>query len=296
MIFNRIKYISIKGHPMVQFIFDEPVYSYSYNPSNPANRRIKKVEENILQMPIASLYDFFRANEEVCGKWINSPVDKDSIKRYYGYVDGNGNDRFTTKLTQKFLDNWANYDHPTLSVYIPNTEDDVNGLGIYIPEFSYTLIDYRWDGVDVGEMTEEEYQLLSSGLNYSGFLYKRIKESWYNQKSTKNVDEILERVKKYESLINDEIEKYANELSEYKKTLPDVPFDCGFATVKTKNELINQDIRFLISKDVRITDALEVKLPENYFSVSNTKQIFNKLKDLSRLDIFKDLYLITRLD
>lgn len=298
---NLINYkvISTKGHPRVIFRFTHDLCCWCVSRSW-KRKIVTTVDTNgdmLLEMPVGIMHDFIAANKDICGDY-EVKFDKDSIERYYGFVYGDDY-VYSTNLTENFINKWRNYDCPDLVRFSVNINNEKNGWGISLLVFEDVL--FQWDysfNATIDELYEDEYKAFENAMakDNNSRAWDFIKEAWTNQHSNANVDEILAEVEAYEQEIQKVIDSKVADMEKYAEDLPEYALDCGFHMIYTHNEDINGKIRFLKSKGKRTVDYLSVNFPGDYFSVTNSRAIFDYFKENAGNPIVDALYMLTRLD
>lgn len=297
----NVKITTTKGHPRAIFRFTNDLCGFRVQKSWKRKIKTETDAENgnvLVYMPIALFHEFIEVNKSVCGNYDEVKYDQGSIERYYGFECGD-NYVYSTNLTENFINNWRNYDCPDLVRFSVNINNEKNGWGISLLVFEDILFqwDYSFDAT-VDELYEDEYKAFENamGKDNNSRAWNFIKEAWMNQHSDANIDEILDEVVAYEQKIQKVIDAHSSAMEKFAEDLPRYEFDCGFHMIYTRNDEISRKIRFLKSKGKRSVDYLSIRFPGDYFSVTNTREIFNYFKSIAENPIVAELYIQTRLD
>lgn len=297
-ILSHIKFTSIKGHPMVEFHFTEDYPSVLINSKNEKSTIF--MTPRCIRTPYSQYYEFFDINRNLFGDdFCNIKVTEDSIEKFY---EARPSGKCSTNLTPKFIFNAVNKCENIIVIEPNRGNKYCNSLGMNFPEFERYLYhedqDEPWKSDEIKawgkaiDSYEKSYikEYLTNILDYQ---YK-----WLNNQN-KSEDEITEAkqiVETYEQNIQNEINKYFSELTEYQTTLPEKYLDCGFTRLYTSDKNILDALDTLIHNNIRDSKILNAKLPDTYMNCSHSYKLLEKLKELSNSDIVHDLYVITILD
>lgn len=294
---EKVKIVSKNGHPKAELYFTADFNGYYCYPS--WKRLIKcEVRDNkkVFTIPIKIFEDFLEINKKVCGGTEDIVYDKDSITIFYGYYISSSKFYSTTRLTEKFIKKWVCLDCPDLRRFTVNVDRHVNWAGLSLLMFEDVLYSSSAYDTSVDELTETEFKAFEKAMDKDWYCFQKIKEAYENQNAKVDVKSIENEVIRYEQEVQCLINTYQSELKEFGKELPERMLDCGFSMIFTSDEDINKKISLLKTKGVRNVDYLNVKFPEDYFSVCNSELIFKKFKELANCQIANQLSIRTMLD
>lgn len=297
---ENVKIIAQKGRPKAILKFslssaNEAICYYSYKKMR---KNIRIVNENgfcLFEMPVGDLEDFVKINERSCGKADEIVFDKDSITSFYGYTVGERIVYFT-KLTTPRIRTWIGYDCPDLVRYTVNIGRAKNWAGLNLLFYFDVLYQDDAYNTSVDNLTESEYRAFKKAMEPDWYCWEKIEQAWNNQHSEQSTEATLAALKAYELEVQELIDNYQTELESFRDKLEEIPLDCGFTMIFTNNEMINKHISLLKSRGVRSSDYLDVKFPNDYFSVTNSAKTFERFKALTKNTLTKELYVRTMLD
>lgn len=293
---EKVKIVSKNGHPKAELYFTADFKGYYCYPS--WKRLIKREVKNgnsVFTMPIRFFEEFLRINKEICGDTDNIVYDKDSIKEFYGYTTSS-TEFYSTQLTENYIKKWVGYDCPNLIKYSVNIDRHKNWAGFNFLMYENVLYSSSVYDTSVDELTDTEFKAFEKAMDKDWYCFQKIKEAYENQNAIVDVKAIENEVAKYEQEVQRLINTYQSELTEFGKKLPERMLDCGFSMIYTSDDDINKKISLLKTKGVRNVDYLNVKFPEDYFSVCNSELIFKKFKELANCQIANQLSIRTVLD
>ena len=260
-------------------------------------RSMKRDESGAIILPADYWYEFVALNlKHFELEYVSDvEIDKASIP-YYGFESGNKR-MYRTRLTEKFVEDFFNYDASRIVRYEPNTEGALSVMGIREAEFSTVIFENLYCGTKIDEDTTiEECEQIRKGCHPNSNAYKALTNHMQVVKGGINVDEVMREVEEYEKNLNEIFAQYADEITEYIKTLPERPLDCGFTFVHTSDEHMKSCYQMLVSFGKRESNTVNVEFPDNYFCCSQSHAILEKLKKLSNNPIMNTIWVQTMLD
>ena len=289
----RLLFTSQKGYPIVH-ILNAPT---SFRVHTDRKRDVKPIN-NGLAVSVDYWYRFVDINKDAFNLQYVSDIEVDERSvPYYGFDIGDGRSVYRARLTKGFIENFFNYYGSRLMRYEPNVTDATNVLGMRLAEFESVIIDSD-SPMSVGEdATMEECIAIRSACHENSTAYRVITAHMetlgFSEEEKKNV---LEEVEFYESEISEIFQKHKDAIEEFKKTLPERPFDCGFTTIYTVNCEMNKKYQQLVSMGKRNDCSVNVNFPSDYFGCSNSYKILEELRRLSGKDILNTITVRTILD
>jgi hypothetical protein len=261
-------------------------------------RRLRYGPTGELIMPIGDLWQFISLNKNAFGLDSIDDVEIDKAsKPYYGY-EKHGETVFRSRLTDKFIEDFFNYDASRLVRYEPNTTDARNMLGMRLAEFETVIFESTFNGVSVDEdTTVEECEQIRKACHPESNAYRALTVH-IEVVSNPDIDvaNIEKQVTDYEAQLQAIFDKYADDVKELIETLPVHPLDCGFTIVHTNNAEMKKNYQKLISLGKRSNANVDVKFPDNYFCCSQSRPILKKLKEWSNAPILDTIFVQTILD
>jgi hypothetical protein len=261
-------------------------------------RRMKRGPNGEIIVPADYWYAFISLNKERFGLEHTDDVEIDPASiNYYGYTLG---DRTVcrTRLTEKFVYDFFNHCASRIVRYEPNTDGGRNSFGMRLAEFESVIIDTDY-GIDVGEdATAEECEAIRNECHPTSSAYKALTNhiEMLQKGTALDIDAIEKEVVEYEMALNKIFKECSEGIEEFKQTLPDVAFDCGFTIVHTKDAKMEKHYQTLKAKGRRNTLSVQVNFPDMYFTCSHSHAILDKIKELSKSPLLDTIYVRTILD
>lgn len=216
---------------------------------------------------------------------ISSPFDV-----YYTYDYGDKT-AMSVSLSKQFIENWWNYDCPTLYKMTINTDQSETTLGLVIPIFTTTLVESTFSGVYVDDdITDYEFEKICKGYERTQ-IYKSVKlaldaqklrsEKGSEDKIKEMEDFISDYVSNIQRVVDGNITEILKRLSErFKSYVVESDFskeppvlkindnfglDCGFLFFKTKFNSYNEYCGL-----TKKSDIIDLHIP--YMTQSTTVQ------------------------
>lgn len=293
---TKIRYISIKGRPQMQIITDTPLLKIRLY--NCWKNKIKRISDCVIQVPVSIGFEFLQENKEFFGSYLDAKVADNSISKYYGFKDLYSNcHRFSTELTEKFVQKFAECGDTMIRFEINTTNESTNALGMKMPEFEHRLYENSMYESDVGDFTQQELDAFVNALGDECGIVQDIKNKFISQNMDKIDVEMVElEIIRFENKVNDIIKTYANEINDFKSTLPTREFDCGFSILKTSNENLKSKYKILKDCGIRGQDDVRIDFPDNYQCCSQSDKILDFIKEKTNDELIHSLYVKTILD
>jgi hypothetical protein len=260
---------------------------------------LRRDESGALIMPADYWYEFVALNKEAFGLQYVDDVEIDKAsKPYYGFVYyGGEKGMFRSRLTDKFIYDFFNYDASRIVRYEPNTTDGRNMLGMKMAEFETVIFENGYPATVDEDTTIEECNQILKGCHPDSAVAKVLKSHIETLSDpTIDAEAILQEVLEYEASLNAIFQQYKEEIAAYTETLDVRPLDCGFTIVNTCNSYMKDCYQKLISLGKRSNANVNVNFPDNYFCCSQSRLILNKLKELSGNPILDSILVRTVLD
>lgn len=294
---TKIRYISINGKPQMQITADTRVLKIKIY--NTWKRKVKRIDDYTFQIPVSIGLDFFQENKELYGSYFSAKVADNSITKYYGFQDLYSNtSRYSTELTEKFIQKFNERGDAMIRYEVNNTNELTNSLGMKMPEFEHCL--YRnsfYEQPEIGDFTETEFNAFVNALgNDCGVVQEIQKNIVIKNMDETDVESAEREVLRFENKVNDIIEKYRNEIIDFKKTLPEHKFDCGFTIIKTADSELKAKYNILYNHEKRRTENVEINFPHDYLNSSHSYKVLDFIKDKTNDKQIQSLYANVILD
>lgn len=232
-------------------------------------------------------------------------IDSNSIETFYGFTGDK--DYLSKNLTKGFIENWLNYDCPTLYRYDVNINDGQTWLGLKPFLFSDNLVECSFYGVSVSDtIEEEELKSLLKYTNPEGTVHEKIK-SILDSKSinVEDVESAYLTVKEYESKVQKIINEHKEDLEhKFGDVLnKNMGFDCGWIYIYTNNEIYKAAKKIVMDapKEINqykgtISEQLDVDIPLFTQSTTIQREMFDFLKPYLEELLNDKFYCLTHLD
>jgi len=236
-------------------------------------------------------------------------VDPDSVEQFYGF-DG----QISVNLTPRFVDEWYNYDCPTLYRYTPNKERHTNMLGMPICHFSTNLVESTWSDAYVNEsITEKEAEALTK--DYSHTLISREIRNALRAKKIKESGQV-EEIEKFVNAFDQKVQRVIHKHHHYimseltsrlgtraktgtdGTTVIDTNFglDCGFINIYTTDPEYKEKRSILRNAKSSTSPWMDIELPYATQSTTIQRMQFDIIKDIVSQELGITLYAQTLLD
>ena len=262
-------------------------------------RSLRREESGALVLPADYWYEFVALNKERFGlQYVDDvEVDKES-KPYYGFTFyGGEKGMYRSRLTEKFVEDFFNYDASRIVRYEPNTTDGRNSLGMKLAEFETVIFENGFPATVDSDATIEECEQILKGCHPQSAVAKVLKSHIETLSDpTIDAEEVLKEVLEYEASLNEIFQQYKEEIAAYTETLDVRPLDCGFTIVNTTNSYMKDCYQKLISFGKRTNANVNVDFPDNYFCCSQSRLILKRLKELSGSPLLDSIMVTTILD
>lgn len=242
-------------------------------------------------------------------------VDPRSIDRFYYFEN-----KISHNLTPSFIEEWYDYDCPTLYRVEPNKNRHTNMLGMPLCHFSTSIIESTWNSVYVDDsiLKDEAEKIINVYPN------TRVAEELRNvlrAKELKNSGELLrieEFVREYDAKVQEVIDKHEEEIlkklythfSNFStlKTGTDgsidlyinenhFGLDCGFIYIQPRDSRYKEYRSILRNaKDNYVSQWMDITLPYNCQSVTIKEVEFKIIKEIVKKELGIELIAHTVLD
>ncbi len=294
---TQIKIVSAKGHPQMQIILEKPCFGFTVK-KGWNTKKIKRITDTIIQVPIAMSFDFFSLNKDTFGSYFDAQIAEGSLAQYYGFYDLYADQhRYSVELTENFVKLFAEKGDTMIRYEMNITNEATNGLGMRMPEFEHKLYENAFCDSDVGDFTEKEYQCFVNALGEDSGIVNDIKKTIIAKNTSDDDISLIEQeVLRYENRINETIEKFSADIETFKSSLHSGEFDCGFTIIRTTDEDMKTKYNILKKNGIRMTDDVHMNFPDDYMACSKSSHILDFIqKKANNVDI-NNLYVRTILD
>ena len=262
-------------------------------------QKIIWLSDTCIRTPYNLHYDFYDLNRDLMGDYCSIKVIDTSIKKFY-QCQYSG--KCSQHLTEKFIYDAVNR-NDNIIVIEPNINNlYCNSLGMTFPDFERYLYhedqDEPWqkDEIKAFQKVALKYQNTYMGDVFNQIVKKQLKWIEHKNADPQIIDNAKNLVKSFEQTVQNEINKYKNQLLQYQKTLPKRDLNCGFASFYTTNQKILNAYDILIHNNIRHNQNLNIDFPDDYMNCSNNYALLDKLKELSQTHYLDDIYVVTMLD
>ena len=157
-----------KSKPLVILTFDEDT---ELSVSQRWKKKFKEINKKTYHIATVVIEDVFKTNEQILGKWEEATFDNNEVQQYYGFTKIKGMEVHSLELTKRFICDWMQ-EYTKLMRYTINRTDKT--LPPIIEECLYDAGMYS-DGI-VGEITEEEVDILRKVISPDGEIITKMKE------------------------------------------------------------------------------------------------------------------------
>ena len=293
---TKIRYVSVKGKPQMQIITD--FIALKIRLQNSWKNKLKRIDDYTFQVPVSIGFEFFQENKDTFGSYFDAIIAEKSISAYYGFLDLYSNtNRFSTELTEKFVQKFAECGDTMIRYEINITNDATNGIGVKMPEFEHRLYENSMYESEIGDFTEKELNAFINALGDDCGIVQDIKKKVIIQDMSEiDVEDAKREIVRFENKVNDIFNTYKNEINDFKATLPTHSFDCGFTILKTNNNNLKTKYKVLCNHGKRITEDVNADFPDDYMNCSHSDKILDFIKSKTDDEQIKSLYVRTILD
>lgn len=232
-------------------------------------------------------------------------IDPRSVKAFYSF-----NGKTSHNLTPAFINEWYNYDCPSIYRMVPNIEGHTNMIGMKICHFSNNLVESNWSDCYIDEsITEAEAQAFMRDYSHT-----RISREIQNvlearrMKESNQIEAVKEEVVAFDAKIQSFFDKKKDEMfAHLAKAFPnrselkeedgklvftmndDFGLDCGFTYIHNKDkDYANK--RSILSNATSMSKWMDVRLPYWTQSLTVQREQFNFLKEKLSQELGISLY------
>lgn len=294
---GKIRYVSTNGKPAVQIIFDEPTPTIRVQ--NGWKNKVKFINQTTYQVPPSISYEFVECNKEKLGNFFSLGVEDDTLPCYYGFYNPYSEKwHYSTNITPKFAKRFYEQGEKLVRFEANIGLKHTNCLGMVMPEFESVLFEYNCISDNtIGDFTENELKGFIDGVGEDTEIVQDIKKKFSNVRFSKDaLNEIKSEVEEYENKLQSIFDEEEAEIEEFRQTLPQYGLDCGFTTVYTQDNQMNEKYRVLIDNGIRSTNAVNVRIHDDYSNCSHSHNILHFVQKKREEPELKDLFVRTILD